>query len=406
FIKPECYYVIFDLSSSSRQAYLPVIIELLRLLLTPKHPDWRPYMHLLYPAEAVGDLVARFDALASVLPKHLSPLFSAPMRELALVLVDRTARERYCMYSPGAKGQYTNLVKHIALSGPPSSDSVSPHTQFLRDWIGQCCVEYHSSLRPFPYDVEAALIRTRWRSSAAYGLELLVANDVSEAEKKDLLDAFKEVGFLDTAKGRLTLLQKLAEGQEWDHAKRHPPKSRSNNALSIRLIEYALSSCFPAGLDSLQAMSRTDRRKILPYAGGYTGNEEILKYLLDNGLEEVLNIVTCPAPKSIGIAWEDCLVLHRAVLWGDISMVKLLLDRGARMLQDDRGKTPLLLAEDKNHSISVPGDPTKDVEGREEKAELIKAKLKERGLPQGHVDEPDEHLSEGEAPIRGRENKI
>ncbi|KAK1776293.1 hypothetical protein QBC45DRAFT_333190, partial [Copromyces sp. CBS 386.78] len=319
-----------------------------------------------------GNLVAHFDALASALPKHLSPLYGALMRELALVLADRTASGFYCMYSAEAKVQCTNLVKHIALSGQPSSDSASPHTQLLRDWNAQCCIYYRSDERPFPYNVETALIRNRWRHSAGQGLKLLVANHASEASKKILLDTLKEVGFLDPAEGRLTTLQIL-------------------NARNIKLIKYVLSSCFPAGSDSFQTMSKNGRRKILPHAALYLGNEEILMYLLDNGLEEVLNTANYPPRKSYGTKVEESFVLHLAIRRGDMNMVKMLFDRGTRMLQDENGRTQLLVAENKSMI--------------KEKAELMKATLKERGLPREHFDELDEYLSEGEA-AQGIKNKL
>lgn len=102
----------------------------------------------------------------------------------------------------------------------------------------------------------------------------------------------------------------------------------------------------PPGSNSFQTMSRNDRQKILPHAALYPGNEEIRMYLLDNGLEESLDTPNHSPRKSYGFKVGESFLLHLATRYGDINMVKTLLDRGAKMLQDEDGKTPLLVTEE------------------------------------------------------------
>ncbi|KAK3398453.1 hypothetical protein B0T20DRAFT_411156 [Sordaria brevicollis] len=424
--------------------FLPTLISLVSLTLGPQTelPDLVDF-HLrgerdAYPAamKAVespwrallgpgyDDLVEGFTLVAAKLPDHLSPLRNGPtpLRELLMVTTEVIGiGSSWSQYNPvSGQKQYYNLYKLLASSGSRTDmdavaaaaagdtqkeDPGGARISFFRDWIA----DGSSTPGLLPHAVEAALIRGGWRHPKVRGLSTLRFPPPSEhdgdggggrdasgyAAAKDLLDAFREVGYLDTSAGRRQTIQELASGREilnegYPHS---PAWATANNEFSIEMIMYLLVSL---NLKSVRdALSIPDRlREVLQSAARHPGNREMLEFLLGEPwgmLEETLNSVHYEL-KWVGGAssgsdrWvRKVVLLHETIRWGDAEMVKLLLDRGAKMLRDDghgdkvEKKTPLMVAEELG-----------ELNQGKEKVELLLKALRERGLGRDHWDEPDE----------------
>ena len=451
FITPKRYYVVFDLLPSSggsdgashdhgnqtiqtqqhepRQSkFLPTLITLLSLTLGPQTelPDLldfylrgdrdayptamkaveSPWRALLGPGH--DDLVEAFTSVAARLPDHLSPLRNGPtpLRELLMVTTEvKGIGSSWSQYNPvSGQKQYYNLYKLLALSGSRADMDAGdtqkePRIRFFRDWIA----DGSSTPSLLPHAVEAAVIRGGWRHPKVRGLSTLRfppsehdgGRDAWSAAAKDLLDAFREVGYLDTSAGRRRTIQELASGREILNAgyPHSPAWATANNEFCIEMIKYVLVSL---NLKSVRdALSKPDRlRDLLPSAACHPGNREMLEFLLGESwgiLEETLNSMHYELNWVGGAAsgserWVRKVVLmHETIRWGDAEMVKLLLDRGAKMLRDDghgdkaEKKTPLMVAEELGENN----------QGKE-KIELLLKALRERGLGRDHWDEPDE----------------
>ncbi|KAK3351863.1 hypothetical protein B0H65DRAFT_507217 [Neurospora tetraspora] len=429
---------VFDLCESSRQRFLPSLMSLLGLALgpqtVPSQLDYDDFDNFLAALNAIdadptgkGDLAASFASLASELPPHLSPLHpgadSAVIREFLLVLADRTvwSLDMGGQVNSSATKQFFELVKMLASSGGPppppppetnSNNSTEPdkpssYMTWYRDWMPKSW----GSERPAPLDVELTLIRSRWRSPRLFGMRLLGTGHEMQP-LKTLLDAFKEVGYLDTQEGKVETLMSLAEGQGTDPLQ--PWESRPREVgLVVEAIRYALAlssttttttptTTPPPPPPSLRdALTKLDRLKILPRAAQNKGNKELLAWLLDDAdkqggnLREALNTANyiqgeSPTNRNKRV-WLRNYVLHTAILSGDADMVKLLLERGAKMLRNNEGRTPLAFARVLLGSrITYPG--------MKEKVEVLEGWLRERGLDSEYWDEPEEYaldVSEG-----------
>ncbi|KAK3949448.1 hypothetical protein QBC32DRAFT_378673 [Pseudoneurospora amorphoporcata] len=464
FVSPPRYYFVFDLCESSRQRFLPSLMSLLGLALgpqtVPSPPDFVKYQDFLAVVNAIdadpmgkGDVAASFASLASELqlPPHLSPLHpgadSAVIREFLLVLADRTVWSKYGSINSSARKQFLELVKMLASSGGPpppppeannnnssSSTTTRPDVPWSIIWYRDWMPNSWGSERPAPLDVELTLIRSRWRSPRLFGL-LLLGTGHEMQPLKTILDAFKEVGYLDTQEGKVETLVELVHGQ--GRLTSQSGRSRPREVgLVVEAIRYALAlSLSPrSGSGSgfvddnstttttststtttttpttttttpppslRDALTKVDRLKILPAAASQEGNKELLAWLLDDAdkqggnLREALNTANYVRGPSPTDRWDTVwlrkgYVLHTAVRNGDVDMIKLLLERGAKMLRDDEGRTPLVLVRDVL-GINYPG--------RKEKLEVLEGWLRERGLDSEYWDEPEEYdldASEGE----------
>ncbi|KAK1773862.1 hypothetical protein QBC45DRAFT_62989 [Copromyces sp. CBS 386.78] len=458
FVSPPRYYFVLDLCESSRQRFLPSLMSLLGLALgpqtVPSPPDFVRYKDFLAALDAIdadptgkGDVAASFasKSLASELPPHLSPLHpggadSAVIREFLLVLADRTVWSTYGSINSSARKQFLELVKMLASSGGPPLPLPLPETNnnnnnnnnnssttrhdvpwsitWYRDWIPNSW----GSERPAPLDVELTLIRSRWRSPRLFGMILLGTGHEMQP-LKTILDAFKEVGYLDTQEGKVETLVELVYGQ--GRVTSQSGRSRPREVgLVVEAIRYALAlslsprsgsgsgsgfvddnstttTTMPTTTTTTttpppslrDALTKVDRLKILPAAALQEGNKELLAWLLDDAdkqggnLREALNTANYILGPSPSDRWETVwlrkgYVLHTAVRDGDVDMVKLLLERGAKMLRDDQGRTPLVLVRDVL-GINYPG--------RKEKLEVLEGWLRERGLDSEYWDEPEEY---------------
>ncbi|KAH7633184.1 hypothetical protein B0T09DRAFT_257541 [Sordaria sp. MPI-SDFR-AT-0083] len=452
FVSPPRIYFVFDLCESSHQRFLPSLMSLLGLALgpqtVPSQLDYDDFDNFLAALNAIdadptgkGDLAASFASLASELPPHLSPLHpgagSAVIREFLLVLADRTvwSLDMGGQVNSSATKQFFELVKMLASSGGPppppppetnSNNSTEPdkpssYMTWYRDWMPKSW----GSERPPPHDVEAALIRSRWRSPRHFGPRLLGTGH-EMLPLKTMLDAFKEVGYLDTPEGKVETLLSLVQGQ--GRVTSQPRESRPREVgLVVEAIRYALalsslssgSSGSGSGSGSgfvadnstttttptttppppslRDALTKLDRLKLLPAAARQKGNKELLAWLLDDAdkqgglgggnLREALNTANyikgpSPTDRRKTVWLRKGYVLHLAVREGDVDMVKLLLERGAKMLRDNEGRTPLVIARD----VLGMNRP-----GRKEKVEVLEAWLRERGLDSEYWDEPEEY---------------
>ncbi|EGO59786.1 hypothetical protein NEUTE1DRAFT_129076 [Neurospora tetrasperma FGSC 2508] len=432
FVSPPRIYFVFDLCESSRQSFLPSFISLLKLALgpqtVPSHLDYKLSEDFVAALNAIdadptgkGDLAASFASLASELPPHLSPLHPGPdsavLREFFLSMTDRTAWSMHGTLSSSATKQFFELVKMLASSGGPpppppetsnNNNSTRPKEKSTIPWYRNWMPLNLGSERPPPHDVEAVLIRTRWRAPRLWAWNLLgTGHEIQPL--KTLLDAFKEVGYLDTQEGKVQTLVSLVEGQGTDPLR--PSKSRPREVgLVVKAIRYTLALSTPTTPPpSLRdALTKLDRLKILLPAVQKKGNKELLAWLLDDAdnqggggggggnLREVLNTanyIRGPSPENrMKRVWLQNYVLHTAVCRGDVDMVKLLLERGAKMLRDDEGRTPLMFAR------MLSGSRIRYHE-IEEKVEVLEGWLRERELDSEYWDEPEEYAldaSEGE----------
>ncbi|KAJ4367228.1 hypothetical protein N0V85_009168 [Neurospora sp. IMI 360204] len=432
FVKPPRIYFVFDLCESSRQRFLPSLMSLLGLALgpqtVPSSLDYASSADYLAALNAIevdptgkGDLAASFASLESELPPHLSPLHPGPdsavIREFLLVLADRTAVSVFGWLNRPARQpvaeQFIELVKMLASSGgPPPPPETNNNTRSIIPWYRDWMPNSWSSEYPPPFDVEAVLIRSRWRSPHLFGWKLLRTGHEMQP-LKTLLDAFKEVGYLDTQEGKVETLMSLAEGQGTDPLQ--PWESRPREVgLVVEAIRTTTTTTPtttpPPPPPSLRdALTKLDRLKILPRAAQNKGNKELLAWLLDDAdkqggnLREALNTANylqggSPTNRNKRV-WLRNYVLHTAILSGDADMVKLLLERGAKMLRNNEGRTPLAFARVLLGSrITYPG--------MKEKVEVLEGWLRERGLDSEYWDEPEEYAldaSEGfefEIPIQ------
>jgi hypothetical protein len=273
----------------------------------------------------------------------ISAVASAPLRALLLLIAHRTWELHPHRPCPG----HEDLIKQLALAGPPDNFEASVA---VRDYIAAC-----AGGGPFlRRDVEAALIRGRWRDPSVRGLLSLGhcpqrQAEPDEAGAVELLDALGHVGFLTSRDDRAQVLRAVAC--------RGTPELMAE---ALRRIP-------------LDSVSKRQLSLVLPAAAeGGAGRAAMLTLLLDSGLDP--NMVNFRRPSSAGP--RNALALHNAVQCGDGEMVEVLLQRGAKMVPDVDGVTPLQMAERRSQLAGMPI------------VMALRAWLDERGLPWDHVDEP------------------
>ena len=205
------------------------------------------------------------------------------------------------------------------------------------------------------------------------------------AGEKDMVDVMREIGFLRQPEGRLELVQTVA---------RHG---------TLELMTYVIES----GAVPVGSLLKGDLCRVLACATGGSrqfGCEdadkvEMVRFLLDVKGEDGAkvfdpNVVNYGRVKTL--KEKNLLALHEAIRGGNKDVVRLLLERGAKMVGDYHGVGPLDLAEQQKNKY-----------GRvwEEIVQLLEAWLEERGLPSGHVDEPSVLEEEEEAPAAYKAGK-
>lgn len=250
---------------------------------------------------------------------------------------------RELLISAAYRAVNTDLLPFLALSGPPGA---AQQTDQIRNWID---VGGDTGARPpeLPRSVEAALIRGKWchPETKTWEIDLLTRCCKPEGDDdgaKELFDAHVEVGFFKGGRNTSRALVMFA------------------GAESAVMRQYALERI------QLASVPKGHVKEAL-FAAVRRGAEAV-KMVLDIGAD--------PNMVSGGQA-----PLHLAIQAGDEEMVKLLLERGAKMVPNGQGQTPLLLAEKMQ----------KDRAGNNESAAVVKLLedwLETRGLPRNHADGP------------------
>ncbi|KAK3363128.1 hypothetical protein B0T25DRAFT_526363 [Lasiosphaeria hispida] len=142
---------------------------------------------------------------------------------------------------------------------------------------------------------------------------------------------------------------------------------------TVELMRYVLQRIPLASISKRQACW------LLPEAAMGPGRAAMLVFLLDRGLDP--NALAYARPCAAG--QRNPVALHNAVQYGDDKMVKLLLDRGAKLIWDVNGKTVMAMAEDRAKKARSSQHPPGGKNVR-----LLEKWLKERGFPRDHADEP------------------
>ncbi|KAK3360707.1 hypothetical protein B0T25DRAFT_536213 [Lasiosphaeria hispida] len=289
------------------------------------------------------------------------------LRELFLVMAIRSFVLQGWRLAPGVQ----DLIKHIALAGPPvvpngvrvPHDELGFASEFHRGWVWRdegIRWEFVPKGLRLRRDVEAALVRSGWRDPGK-GLKSLEMNEKrgkdagkqeggDEGGMSDMVDALLHVGYLDNEEKRAEVLVKVARyGTLW----------------TVR---------FTVGKIERGGITREQECEILPAAAaGGKGRAEVLTFLLDCGLDpNAVNYKEVPNGKR-----RNKLALHLAIRHGDVDMVKVLLDAGAKMVKDEEWGLPIEAAE------GLRGE-----QDRTAKVAVIEQWLEERGLPRDHVDVP------------------
>jgi len=250
---------------------------------------------------------------------------------------------RELLISAAYRAVNKDLIPFLALSGPPGT---AQETYQIRNWID---VGGETGARPpeLPRSVEAALIRGGWcnAETKTWEIDLLTRCCNPEGDEdgaKELFDAHVEVGFFKRGRNTSRALVMFA------------------GAESAVMRQYALErtplASVPKGHVNRALLSAVRRG-----AGA-------VKTMLDIGADP--NMVS-----------EGQAALHLAIQVGDEETVKLLLERGAQMVPDGQGQTPLLLAEKMqkeragNNGSAAIAKPLEDW-------------LEARGLPRDHADVP------------------
>ncbi|KAK0710662.1 hypothetical protein B0H67DRAFT_610948 [Lasiosphaeris hirsuta] len=301
------------------------------------------------------------------------------LRELLLIVALRSFVLQGWRLAPGAQ----DLVKHIAQAGPPvvpqgvrvAHDELAFASEFHRGWVWRdegIRWEFVPKGLRLRRDVEAALVRNGWRDPArgVRGLEVLGGKkgmqglEGDERGICDLVEALVHVGYLDNEEKRAEVLVKVA---------------RWGAVGAVR---------FTVGKIERGSITREQECEILPAAAGMKGRADVLKFLLDCGLDpNTVNYKQVPNGKK-----RNKLALHLAIRLGDVEMVKVLLDAGANMVKDDEWGLPIQSAEG-----------LRDAQDRAAKVAVIEQWLQERGLPRNHADLPvfADEIGSGTARIWG-----
>ncbi|KAM7198729.1 hypothetical protein V8F20_006044 [Naviculisporaceae sp. PSN 640] len=343
--------------------------------------------------DAVQELI-KADSAQPIWPGTSSQTaLSHPLlRELLLVVALRSFIFQGHRLAPGAQ----DLVKHIALSGPPVApfgvkipdDELPRVSEYHRRYIwtdeGSRWAFVPCELR-IRRDAEAALVKNGWRDpkigaeriapppprppgprpwapdyleyqknkknddKANSGKESASDNLLAEPAPEgisDLVDALLHVGYLDTDDKRADVLTKVARFGSVDD------------------IKFTMSKI------ERESITLVHECEMLPAAAaGGKGRAEVLKFLLKSGLD----------PNAVSKNHKDKqrTALHVAIRHGDVDMVSVLLEGGAKMVKDTEWGLPIEAAEE-----------SEDREDRAAKVAVIERCLEERGLPRDHIDLP------------------
>ncbi|KAK3323002.1 hypothetical protein B0H66DRAFT_218272 [Apodospora peruviana] len=256
------------------------------------------------------------------------------LRELLLVMALRSFMLQGFRLAPGAQ----DLVKHIALQGPPivphgervPYDEMGFASEFHRRWVWTDEGMWWSFAPPLRLrrDVEAVLVRNGWRDPGK-GLEHLepsfvrkegsfVAAGPGQEVKEEgggmceMVDALLHVGFLDSEEKRADALTKVARYGDLGEVK------------------------FTLGKIERGSITPAQEAEILSAAAqGGKGRAQVLQVLLDGGLD----------PNAVVKDGKMKVALHVAIRHGDVDMVRVLLDAGANMVNDEEWGLPIEAAE-------------------------------------------------------------
>ncbi|KAK0730863.1 hypothetical protein B0H67DRAFT_563126 [Lasiosphaeris hirsuta] len=146
----------------------------------------------------------------------------------------------------------------------------------------------------------------------------------------------------------------------------------------------------------IASVSKRQACWVLPAAAMAPGRVEMMAFLMDQGLD--LNALAYARPCSVG--QRNPVALHIAIQYGDVGMLKFLLDQGAKFICDVDGTTVIAMAEEKVKKTQFLQRLLE-----EEKIQLLEKWLRDRGLPRDHVDEPTPVEEESESVLAAAERE-
>ncbi|KAK0641796.1 hypothetical protein B0T16DRAFT_394019 [Cercophora newfieldiana] len=328
--------LVFDLAPKTQSHFL----RLLNLLLRKRENSPARNSTVIPSSPSVSALQAADEEMFS--QTGISAIGNACLRQVLVLVALRGA-----VVDASA---YDAVVRYLAESGePPERPSLS--------------FEIDQNMAALPISTEAALVRKGWWTprgfhASNYGLwRLWGRTNETEETWKELFDAMVQAGYF--------------HGDEWKYTREAMKRSvvkRVAEVGAVGLMEYVLDA-LPLG-----EMDKGVECDLL--CAAVSNGVEMMEFLLDRGLDP--NLVDDRVSSYRG--WPSTTALHVAVESGKAEVVKLLLERGVKMIEM-YGSSPLQLA-----SRQVDREPARET--RKEVLQLLESCLRERGLPLNHVDKP------------------